>query len=162
MIARAADARTLGSVWVLSERSGSADGSWNQRDSGDVRELGIAADVLFAFDAYDLGPEAGAVLDDIAEQIGDIAEQIGNAQVRSATIVGHTDSVGDEAYNQTLSVNRAQAVEAELAKRLPNVDFTVDGRGWHEPIASNDTDEGRALNRRVAITLEGVAGEDGR
>lgn len=155
MIARAADARTLGSVWVLSERSGSADGSWNQRDSGDVRELGIAADVLFAFDAYDLGPEAGAVLDDIAEQIG-------NAEVRSATIVGHTDSVGDEAYNQTLSVNRAQAVEAELAKRLPNVDFTVDGRGWHEPIASNDTDEGRALNRRVAITLEGVAGEDGR
>lgn len=153
-IAGAAEARTLGSVWVLAERSGAADGSWSQRDSGQTRQLDVAADVLFAFDKYKVTAEADAVLDDIAQQIGD-------AKVSRAMIVGHTDGQGTEAYNQTLSENRAKAVEAELATRLPDVDFTVEGRGWHEPIASNDTEEGRALNRRVTITLEGVADQEG-
>lgn len=149
-IARAAEARTLGAVWVLAERSGAADGSWAQRDSGQVREIDVAADVLFAFDKHDISAKADAVMDDVAQQIG-------AAKVTSATVVGHTDGKGTEAYNQTLSERRARAVERELARRLPGVSFTVEGRGWHEPIASNKTDEGRALNRRVTITLEGVA-----
>lgn len=79
----------------------------------------------------------------------------------SATIVGHTDSRDSDAHNQTLSERRAEAVEAALADRLPGVEFTVEGRGETEPIASNSTEEGRALNRRVTITMEGVAaGED--
>lgn len=150
VIARAAANRTLGSVWVLAERSGAADGSWSQRDSGEVRELDLAADVLFEFDEADITSEARSVLDQIADEIGE-------AQVGSATIVGHTDGQGTEAYNQRLSEERARSVQAELAERLPGMTFTVEGRGWHEPIASNDTDEGRALNRRVTIALEGVA-----
>ncbi|WP_022922383.1 OmpA family protein [Ornithinimicrobium pekingense] len=153
-ISRAADARTLGAVWTLAERSGTTDGSVAQRDSGDVRQIDVAADVLFEFDKYDITPRADQALDHVAEQIGD-------AQVSSATIVGHTDGQGTEAYNQTLSEQRAQSVEAELSRRLPDVDFTVEGRGWHEPIASNDTEQGRALNRRVTITLEGVANQEG-
>ena len=153
-IARAEDARTLGAVWVLAERSGAADGSWAQRDSGDVREIDVAADVLFDFDKYQVTKKAGALMDDVAKQIGD-------AEVKTATVVGHTDGQGTEDYNQTLSENRARAVEKELSKRLPGVTFKVEGRGWHEPIGSNKTDKGRALNRRVTITLEGVA-EGGR
>lgn len=154
-IARAAEARTLGAVWTLAERSGATDGSWTQRDSGTVRDIDIAADVLFAFDKFEVTSKADKVLDHIAEEIGEV-------QVSSATIVGHTDGQGTEAYNQTLSEKRARSVEAELSARLPEVSFTVEGRGWHEPIASNKTDEGRALNRRVTITLEGIADEEGR
>lgn len=152
-IARAAEARTLGSVWVLAERSGSADGSWSQRDSGDVRAIDLAADVLFAPNEYAISTEADAVLDDVAAQIE-------GAQVTRAAIVGHTDGDGTEEHNQPLSENRARSVEAALAERLPGVEFTVEGRGWHEPIASNNTEEGKALNRRVTITLEGVAGQE--
>lgn len=156
VIARAAESRTLGSVWVLAERSGAADGAWAQRDSGEVREIDLAADVLFEFDKADVTSEADSVLDRIAAEIGE-------AEVTSATIVGHTDGQGTEAYNQRLSEERARAVQAKLAERLPGMTFTVAGRGWHEPIAANDTDEGRALNRRVTITLEGVGGTgDGR
>lgn len=154
-IARAADARTLGAVWVLAERSGAADGTWSRRDSGDVREIDLAADVLFEFDEFAITAQAAQVLDDVAEQVA-------RTGVEEATIVGHTDGQGTEAYNQTLSENRARSVQVELASRLPGVRLTVEGRGWHEPIASNQTDEGRALNRRVTITLEGVAGEEGR
>ncbi|MFC5042328.1 OmpA family protein [Ornithinimicrobium kibberense] len=111
--------------------------------------------MLFAFDKFEVTTKADKVLDHIAEEIGD-------AQVSSATIVGHTDGQGTEAYNQTLSEKRARSVEAELSARLPEVSFTVEGRGWHEPIASNKTDEGRALNRRVTITLEGIANQEGR
>ncbi|WP_324651595.1 OmpA family protein [Georgenia sp. H159] len=149
-IARAAEARTLGAVWVLAERSGSADGSWAQRESGDVREIDLAADVLFAPNEYAIDDDAGAVLDDVAAQIE-------GAQVTRAAIVGHTDGDGTEEHNETLSENRARSVESALAERLPEVAFSVEGRGWHEPIASNQTDEGKALNRRVTITLEGVA-----
>lgn len=150
VIARAAEARTLGAVWVLAERSGSADGSWARRDSGDVREIDLAADVLFAPNEYGISADADAALDDVAAQIE-------GAQVTAAEIVGHTDGDGTEEHNDTLSENRARSVEAALSERLPGVTFTVEGRGWHEPIASNDTEEGKALNRRVTVTLEGVA-----
>lgn len=145
-IVRAAEARTLGAVWVLAERSG----SWAQRASGDVREIDVAADVLFAPNEYSISADAGATLDDVAAEIA-------GAQVTRAAIVGHTDGDGTEEHNRVLSENRARSVEAALADRLPGVEFSVEGRGWHEPIASNRTDEGKALNRRVTITLEGVA-----
>lgn len=148
-IARAAEARTLGAVWVLAERSGAADGSWARRDSGQVREIDVAADVLFPFDEHEITREAAAVMDAVAEEIG-------AARVEKATVVGHTDGQGTEDYNKTLSEKRARAVEKELATRLPGVTFAVEGRGWHEPVASNKTEEGRALNRRVTITLEGL------
>ncbi len=71
-IARAAEARTLGAVWVLAERSGAADGSWMRSDSGDLRTLELATDVLFGVDEYTITAEADAVLDDIAAQIADL------------------------------------------------------------------------------------------
>src|SRR5690606_19132750 len=72
------------------------------------------------------------------------------------TVIGHTDSVDSEASNLTLSKERAAAVATALEKRLDTSDYELatDGKGEAEPIASNDTEDGKALNRRVEIVLE--------
>lgn len=76
----------------------------------------------------------------------------------SATIEGHTDNVGKEAYNQKLSENRANSVRQYLIEK-----FGIDGSrlnpagyGYSKPIASNDTKEGRQKNRRVVVVMEAV------
>lgn len=69
------------------------------------------------------------------------------------TIVGHTDSRGSDEYNQGLSERRAESVRGFLAERgISNDRMRTEGRGESSPIASNDTSEGRAENRRVEIT----------
>lgn len=72
------------------------------------------------------------------------------------TIVGHTDSLGSDSYNQNLSVNRAQSVAAFLESQGMNPDaMHVSGKGESQPVASNETKAGRAANRRVEITVSG-------
>jgi len=71
-------------------------------------------------------------------------------------VEGHTDSVGTEEYNQTLSENRASAVRDFLvAEGVPSSSITAHGFGEARPIASNDTDSGRQLNRRVELIVSG-------
>ena len=66
----------------------------------------------------------------------------------------YTDSTGDDAYNQALSERRAESVRAALQAKLPGtITLTAEGKGEADPIADNGTDDGRALNRRVTITL---------
>ena len=73
---------------------------------------------------------------------------------KAITVIGHTDSVGDEAYNQGLSEQRAQSVASYLRSQgVVGQRFNVMGYGEQSPIASNSTKEGRAQNRRVEITL---------
>ena len=73
------------------------------------------------------------------------------------TIVGHTDSLGDDQANLLLSLQRAQAVERWLTDRGVDAErLTAVGRGETEPIASNDTDEGRQLNRRIQVFIENL------
>ena len=68
--------------------------------------------------------------------------------------VGHTDSMGSEAHNQRLSLRRAEAVKAYLVNQgVPAERIRTEGRGEAQPVASNDTAQGRALNRRVDITV---------
>ena len=68
-------------------------------------------------------------------------------------IEGHTDNVGPEEYNDRLSVARARSMEQILEQQhYPNT-VRTEGKGYHEPIASNDTREGRAQNRRVDVML---------
>ena len=72
-------------------------------------------------------------------------------------VVGHIDDVGDDNYNMKLSEQRARSVRDYLVSKglnNPNKVGTV-GRGETKPIASNNTDEGRAQNRRVAVLLLG-------
>lgn len=140
-----------GAVYVAS--TGSADGVETTTRTGDEVEVSLAADVLFEFDSATLTPDAQARLADLAGRIGD------NAAAGSLTIVGHTDDVGDDAYNQSLSEQRASAVQAVLEPALGRSDLTVDvsGRGASDPVApnsidGNDNPDGRAANRRVTIT----------
>ncbi|MDH0865047.1 outer membrane protein OmpA [Mitsuaria sp. GD03876] len=109
-----------------------------------------AADAFFDFDKSVLKPEAKAKLDDLISKTGGI-----NLEVIIA--VGHTDSIGTDAYNQKLSVRRAEAVKAYLvSKGLEKNRVYTEGKGKKQPIADNKTAEGRAKNRRVEIEVVGT------
>ena len=71
--------------------------------------------------------------------------------------IGHTDSIGSDAYNQKLSVRRAESVKAYLVSKgvEPNRIYT-EGKGEKQPVASNKTKDGRAKNRRVEIEVIGT------
>ena len=72
--------------------------------------------------------------------------------------MGHTDSVGSDAYNQKLSVRRAEAVKAYLVnKGVDKARVYTEGKGESQPVADNKTKEGRAKNRRVEIEVVGTA-----
>jgi len=106
----------------------------------------ITRRVQFAFASAELTPAGRAVLDELAAELQRLTFIRG-------TIVGHTDSVGSEAYNQALSERRARSVVQYLeSKGVDRGRLTSRGAGESEPIADNSTDEGRALNRRVTLT----------
>jgi OOP family OmpA-OmpF porin len=109
-----------------------------------------AADAFFDFDKAVLKPEGRAKLDDLIGKVKDI-----NLEVIIA--VGHTDSVGNDPYNQKLSVRRAEAVKAYLvSKGIEKNRVYTEGKGEKQPVADNKTSEGRAKNRRVEIEVVGT------
>ncbi len=109
-----------------------------------------AADAFFDFDKAVLKPEGRAKLDDLVGKVKDI-----NLEVIIG--VGHTDSVGSDAYNQKLSVRRAEAVKAYLvSKGIEKNRVYTEGKGEKQPVADNKTGEGRAKNRRVEIEVVGT------
>jgi len=109
-----------------------------------------AADAFFDFDKAVLKPEGKAKLDDLVGKVQGI-----NLEVIIA--VGHTDSVGSDAYNQKLSVRRAEAVKAYLvSKGIEKNRVYTEGKGEKQPVADNKTADGRAKNRRVEIEVVGT------
>jgi OmpA-OmpF porin, OOP family len=111
-----------------------------------------AADAFFDFDKSVLKPEGKAKLDDLISKVKGI-----NLEVIIA--VGHTDSIGTDAYNQKLSVRRAEAVKAYLvSKGIEKNRVYTEGKGEKQPVADNKTAEGRAKNRRVEIEVVGTRG----
>ena len=114
---------------------------------GDNYELGLSDRVLFAVDQSDLSPEASAT-------IFKLAGVLKSVDIHGAGFEGHTDSTGSDDYNMQLSDRRAAAVKAEFVKAgLPAANMRAAGKGETQPIASNDTDDGRAQNRRVVIIV---------
>ena len=104
-----------------------------------------AADAFFDFDKAVLKPAGKAKLDDLVSKVKGI-----NLEVIIA--VGHTDSVGSDAYNQKLSVRRSEAVKAYLvSKGIEKNRVYTEGKGEKQPVADNKTKEGRAKNRRVEL-----------
>lgn len=111
----------------------------------------FAADAFFDFDKAVLKPEAKTKLDDMAAKLKGI-----NLEVVIA--VGHTDSVGSDAYNQKLSIKRAEAVKAYLVSNggIEASRVYTEGKGEKQPVADNKTAEGRTKNRRVEIEVVGT------
>ncbi len=102
--------------------------------------------VTFDFDRAELKPEGGPVLDIAAEQL----RACGDATL---AVEGHTDATGTEEYNVGLSDRRATTVRQYLVDRGISADrLAVSGRGEANPVASNDTPDGRAQNRRVELS----------
>ncbi len=110
----------------------------------------FAADAFFDFDKSVLKPEGKAKLDDLASKLQGM-----NLEVIIA--VGHTDSVGTDAYNQKLSVRRAEAVKGYLvSKGIEANRVYTEGKGEKQPVADNKSAAGRAKNRRVEIEVVGT------
>ena len=115
-----------------------------------TEKVTFASDVFFDFDKSVLKPEGRARLDDLVGKVKDVALEV-------IIAIGHTDWIGTDAYNQKLSVRRADAVKQYLVSKgiEPNRIYT-EGKGESQPIATNKTAEGRAKNRRVEIEVVGT------
>jgi OOP family OmpA-OmpF porin len=110
----------------------------------------FAADVLFDFDKSVIKPEGRSKLDDLSSKMKGL-----NLEVVIA--IGHADSIGSDAYNQRLSVRRAESVKAYLtSKGIEANRVYTEGKGEKQPVASNRTSDGRAKNRRTEIEVIGT------
>jgi len=114
---------------------------------GDNIVLSVPGNVTFASGSADLAPDFYPVLDTIASTLGEYRQTM-------VEVAGHTDDVGDDQSNQVLSEHRAAAVASYLESRgVMEERIMIVGAGETRPIASNDTEAGRAENRRVEITI---------
>ncbi len=115
-----------------------------------AEKVTFAADAFFDFDKSALKPEGKARLDDLVSKIRDMALEV-------VIAVGHTDSIGAADYNQRLSVRRAEAVKSHLVSQGIEANrIYTEGKGESQPVASNQTRDGRAKNRRVEIEVVGT------
>ena len=130
------------------------DDSTSTHAGGKDITVTLASDVTFASDSADLASGADAQLQTVASQLKQ------HPDGGTLTIVGHTDDVQDDAYNQTLSEKRANAVKTRLAQltKLDKWQTSVSGKGESEPKVNDTSDEARAVNRRVEITLTPTGG----
>ncbi|QVQ53985.1 OmpA family protein [Spiractinospora alimapuensis] len=125
-------------------------------EDSEATNINLSTDVLFDVEESELTGEADALIEDVAGQIED-------AEAAEVTVEGHADSTGDDAINDPLSQDRADAVRDGLEESVDaDVDYTTEGYGADDPIASNDSEEGRALNRRVTISVPKDASVDQR
>lgn len=111
----------------------------------------LSDSVLFDFDKSEVRAEAAVILSDLAAAME-------GAGAPGAIVTGHTDAIGDEDYNQTLSEARAEAVVEALVNAGVTSTLTAEGRGELEPVAPNEVNgqdypAGRQLNRRVEIII---------
>ncbi len=114
----------------------------------EVAPLGCGAvihGINFDFDSAVIRPES-------EELLAGLSEGLQASSAAAITVIGHTSSEGAEAYNEALSQRRAEAVAAAIVERGVDAGrVSAEGRGEQQPIADNDTEAGRSLNRRVEI-----------
>ena len=135
-------------IYPLVTKEGTKDDTIVTEEKPSEVTLNLASDVLFAVDKSTLTSRAAAVIAAAAKQLN------ANAKGGTVSVVGYTDSDGSNSYNQTLSEKRAQAVATALRKQVTApVTLKTSGRGESDPVASNKSDKGKALNRRVSVTF---------
>jgi len=114
---------------------------------GEGIEVTFASGLLFAFDSDQILPTAGTNLTELAKSLNKYPDS-------QLLIVGHTDNVGDNSYNQSLSERRSNSAATYLATQgVARTRLTASGKGESEPVATNDTDAGRQQNRRVEVAI---------
>ena len=114
---------------------------------GEGIEVTFDSGLLFDFDSDRIRPTAAANLNELARSLNKFGDS-------NLLIVGHTDSQGDDAYNQGLSDRRAASASAYLRTQgVPATRISTSGKGETEPVASNATDDGRQKNRRVEVAI---------
>jgi OOP family OmpA-OmpF porin len=115
-----------------------------------VSKVTYNADALFDFDKSIIKPAGKATLDDLIAKVS-------NVKLEVIIVVGHTDSVGSDAYNNKLGQRRADAVRAYLiSKGVEKNRVYTESKGERQPVADNKTKEGRAKNRRVEVEVVGT------
>jgi len=113
-------------------------------------KVSFAAEALFDFDKSVIKAEGRSALDDLLTKLQGMNTEV-------MVTVGHTDSVGSDAYNQALSMRRAEAVKAYIvSKGIDASRVYTEGKGESQPVADNTTAEGRAKNRRVTVEVVGT------
>jgi len=145
---------TLATPAPIERYTRSLDDSTSTHTGGKDVTVTLASDVTFASDSADLASGAEAQLQSVAGQLNQYPDG------GTLTIVGHTDDVQDDAYNQTLSEKRANAVKTRL-EQITSLDkwkTSATGKGESEPKINDNSDEARAANRRVEITLTPTSG----
>jgi outer membrane protein OmpA-like peptidoglycan-associated protein len=121
---------------------------------GDDLVLNIPSGITFAYDSASVQPQFQRTLDQVAQTLAEYNQTY-------IDVYGHTDATGSDAYNQGLSERRATAVADYLAGRgVQTARIGTRGYGKTQPIASNDTDAGRAANRRVEIKIVPISQND--
>ncbi len=121
---------------------------------GNELQLNMPAGITFAFNSSEVQPQFRATLDQVAQTLSQYNQTY-------IDVYGHTDNVGSDAYNQTLSEQRAASVANYLSGRGVNrARIATRGFGESQPVASNDTEVGRAQNRRVEIRVVPVTQQD--
>ena len=154
-LAKSPNAITKDTAPVAIERYTRAlDDSTSTQAGGKDITVTLASDVTFASDSAELASGAEAQLKTVATQLNQ------HPDGGTLTIVGHTDDIQDDAYNQTLSEKRANAVKTRLEQltKLDKWKTSVSGKGESEPKIKDTTDQARAANRRVEITLTPTGG----
>jgi OOP family OmpA-OmpF porin len=113
----------------------------------------VLRNINFAFNSAELDEQSRTVLADVAVAI---RNAIANRPGITIEVQGHTDAIGSESYNQRLSERRAASVREYLVSVEPSIDESLTTRGYGEsnPVATNDTDAGRAQNRRVEFVVQ--------
>ena len=131
-------------------RSSSSDSAVTYSSDGQTTVASLSGDVTFDVDSSALTDRAKQVLDEIVNRWN-------GKPPATVTVVGHTDSVADDAYNQTLSEQRAKAVTEALTSNGVTASIESVGYGETKPVAPNenpdgsDNPAGRRLNRRVEV-----------
>jgi outer membrane protein OmpA-like peptidoglycan-associated protein len=114
---------------------------------GEGINVTFASGLLFAFNSDEIQSTAG-------ENLKELAASLNRYPDSQLLIVGHTDNVGDDAYNQRLSERRANSAAAYLAAQgVTRSRISASGKGESEPVTTNDTDAGRQQNRRVEVAI---------
>lgn len=131
---------------MISDQLGDQTG---RTESADEVSILLSSDVLFDTSSSELNNTAHEILEQVAQEIDDANSSV-------VSIDGHADNTGNESVNTPLSKKRAESVESALLDLInrEGISFQVEGHGSADPIADNNTEEGRERNRRVSVTFE--------